>query len=245
MSSSAAPKLSAHLLAFTAFALLAGSACAQTTPSAVTCPDTRIPGTIYRTFYLSQDISQNQFIEVQTVLRNDLQAARVNGVPEQNAIAICGTTAELDLAQKIISDMDHAPAASRSWRLTYMFTSGPVSHTATFTVASGEDGVLKQGKRVPIVTGTSNGSDQYQYVDIGIGISARVENSGGGLRLKTKVEQSELTDQKAGASPADPVIFQTVLDTVSLLAPGKPQVLGTLNLPDGEQQVSVTAEPVP
>jgi type II secretory pathway component GspD/PulD (secretin) len=245
MNVSAAPKFSARLLAFTALALLAGSACAQATPSAVTCPDTRTPGTIYRTFYLSQDISQQEFTEVQTVLRNELPGARINGIPEQSTIAICGTTAELDLAQKIVSDLDQAPSSSGSWRLTYTFTSGPVSHTATFTVASGEDGVLKQGKRVPIVTGTSNGSDQYQYVDIGIGISARVENSGGALRLKTKVEQSELTGQKAGANPADPVIFQTVLDTVSLLHPGKPQVLGTLNLPDGEQQVSVTAEPVP
>lgn len=240
----AAPK-SAPLFAFTALALLAATACAQTATSGVTCPDTRTPGTFYRTFYLGQATSRSEFFDVQTVLRNELQSARINGVPEQNAIAVCGTPAELDLAQKIVSDLDHSPSTVGSWKLTYTFTSGPVSHTAAFTVQTGEDGVLKQGRRVPVVTGTSNGSDQYQYIDIGIGISANVENSGGALRLKTKVEQSELTDQKAVANPADPVIFQTVLDTILLLTPGKPQVLGTMSLPDGDQQVSVTAEPVP
>lgn len=240
----AAPKFSARLLAFTALALLVGSACAQTAPSGVTCPDSRTPGMSYRTFYLAQGTSRSEFFDVQTVLRNELLGARINGVPEQSTIAICGTPAELELAQKIVSDLDHAPTTAGSWRLTYTFTSGPVSHTAAFTVGTGENGVLKQGRRVPVVTGTSNGSDQYQYVDVGISISAQVENSGGALRLRTKVEQSELTDQKPGANPADPVIFQTVLDTVPLLTPGKPQVLGTLSLPDGDQQVSVTAEPV-
>lgn len=245
MNFSAAPKLSARLLAFTALALLAGSACAQTTPSAVACPDSRTPGTVYRTFYLSQDISQQEFTEVQTVLRNELQSARINGVPEQNAIAICGTTAELDLAQKIVSDMDHAPTTNRSWRLTYTFTHGGSSHTAAITVASGEDGVLKQGNRVPIVTGTSNGSDQFHYVDVGLSISARVNDSGGALRVRTKVEQSEMPEQKPASSTGDPVIGQTMLDTVVLLTSGQPKVLGTLSLPDGQEQVSVTAEPAP
>jgi type II secretory pathway component GspD/PulD (secretin) len=235
-----------RLFAFTALALLAGSACAQPAPSGVACPDTKPVGAVYRTFYLSQNTTPNHFIQVQTILRNMLQGARIDGVSMQNAIGICGTPAELDLAQKIVSDMDHPEAGETSWRLTYTFTHAGSSHTAAFTVGSGENGTLKQGSRVPIITGTSNGSDQYQYIDIGLDISAHVEAGGETLRLTTTVERSEMPELKPASSTGDPVIGATELKTTAIVTPGKPQVLGSLTLPDGgQEQVSVTAEPVP
>jgi hypothetical protein len=231
-----------RLFAFTALALLAGSACAQPAPSGVPCPDNSGTGAVYRTFYLRQDADWHEFTEVQTVIRNMLQRARINGVPQQLAIGICGTPAELDLAQKIVSDMDRPTIAGRSWRLTYTFTRGSSSRREALIEAAGQWSMLKEGTRVPIVTGTSKDSDQVQYIDVGL--NARVEDSAGALQLSTKLAQSETPEQKPASSAGDPVIGQTVLDITAILTPGKPLVLGTLNLPDGgKEEVSVTAEP--
>lgn len=233
------------ILAFTALALLAGSACAQTAPSGVACPSRNDPAAVYRTFYLPPATTLNHFTQVQTVLRNMLQRARIDGASTQQAIGICGTPADMELAQKIIADMDRPAPTGQSWRLAYTFTHGSNVHKAVLVVAPGGEGALKEGQRVPIVTGTSRGSDQYQYVDIGLNISADVENTWGPARLRTKVERSDISQQKPGAGINDPVIGQTVLETTTLIAPGKPMVLGTLNLPNGgKEEVSVTAEPV-
>lgn len=234
------------IFAVTALALLAASASAQSAPSGVPCPDSRDPGVVYRTFYLGPDTSQNQFNEVQTVLRNMLQHARIGGVSMQRAIGVCGTPAELDLAQKIVSDMDHPTLAGRSWRLTYTFTHDGTSHKATLLVASDKWGTLKEGSRVPIVTGASQGADQVQYVDTGLNLGARIDDSGGSLRLITDLEQLPTPEIKPASSAGDPVLGNTELKTTAIITPGKPLVLGTLNLPaGGEEQVSVTAEPVP
>lgn len=234
------------IFAFTALALLAGSASAQTATQDVPCPDSRDPGVVYRTFYLSPDTSLNQFTEVQTVLRNLLQHARINGVSTEQAIGICGTPAELGLAQKIVSDMDHPTLAGRSWRLTYTFTHNGSSHTAELVVAPDGNGTLKEGQRVPIVTGASKDSDQVQYIDIGLSISADVENSSGTLRVRSDVERSDMSQGKPASPAGDPVLGNTELRTTALITPGKPLVLGTLNLPSGgQEQVSVTAEAVP
>ena len=60
------------------------------------------------TFYLHNVAQQNDFTEVQTVLRNLFQTARINGVSSENAIVMRGTPDELLLARRLISDLDKA-----------------------------------------------------------------------------------------------------------------------------------------
>jgi general secretion pathway protein D len=60
------------------------------------------------TFYLHNVAQQNDFTEVQQVLRNLFQTARINGVAGQNAIVMRGTPDEIMLAHKLISDLDKA-----------------------------------------------------------------------------------------------------------------------------------------
>jgi general secretion pathway protein D len=60
------------------------------------------------TFYLHNVAQQNDFTEVQTVLRNLFQNARINGVASDNAIVMRGTPDELLLARRLISDLDKA-----------------------------------------------------------------------------------------------------------------------------------------
>lgn len=60
------------------------------------------------TFYLHNVAQQNDFTEVQQVLRNLFQTARINGVAGQNAIVMRGTPDEILLARKLVSDLDKA-----------------------------------------------------------------------------------------------------------------------------------------
>ncbi len=60
------------------------------------------------TFYLHNVSQQNDFTDVQTVLRNLFQNARINGVASQNAIVMRGTPDELVLARKLVGDLDKA-----------------------------------------------------------------------------------------------------------------------------------------
>ncbi|MGC2638066.1 MAG: cohesin domain-containing protein [Acidobacteriaceae bacterium] len=60
------------------------------------------------TFYLHNVAQQNDFTEVQQVLRNLFQTARINGVAGQNAIVMRGTPDEILLARRLVSDLDKA-----------------------------------------------------------------------------------------------------------------------------------------
>ena len=59
------------------------------------------------TFYLHNVSQQNDFTEIQTVLRNLFsQGARINGVASENAIVMRATPDELLLAKRLIADLD-------------------------------------------------------------------------------------------------------------------------------------------
>jgi general secretion pathway protein D len=60
------------------------------------------------TFYLHNVAQQNDFTEVQTVLRNLFQNARINGVASESAIVMRGTPDELLLARKLVDNLDKA-----------------------------------------------------------------------------------------------------------------------------------------
>lgn len=244
------------LLALLPFTVSATSARAQNDAGSVACPDTKVPSA-YQTFFLNHVTDRQQFQEIQTVLRNDLvQNARINGDSEQYAFAICGTPAELQLAQKIIADLDRP---RKTWRLTYTFArtdSGQnnAPRHISLVASEGQRAELRQGDRVPIVTGAtgttgseSSPSSQVQYVDVGLSLSATVAGDSGNPELHTKVEQSSVADEKSGIGAQDPILHQTVLDVSARLVPGKPLTLGSLDLPGTTQheEVQVTVEPVP
>jgi general secretion pathway protein D len=60
------------------------------------------------TFYLHNVAQQNDFTEIQTVLRNLFQNARINGVSSENAIVMRGTPDEILLARHLIANLDKA-----------------------------------------------------------------------------------------------------------------------------------------
>lgn len=202
----------------------------------------------YRTFYLTNTAQPQQFNDIVRDVRNMLPRARVYFVPSQNAVSIFGTSDELALAQKIISDMDRTP---KTYRLTYTITdleNGASAGTrhVSLVVADGGRTTVKQGSRVPIATAGETGStaSQIQYLDVGLSIEATVDGAPDHLKLRTRVEQSSVAEGKAVAGTQDPVIRQTSLDGVSTLEQGKNIVLGALDIPGSNrrEEISVRSE---
>jgi hypothetical protein len=139
-------------------------------------------------------------------------------------------------------------AGSKTYRLTYTLTEtdgGKRVGTQHFAmiVVSGRKTVLKQGNRVPLVTGsvsTSGGAQtQVQYLDIGLNIDASIEESADGVKLNTQVEQSSIAEEKSGLGTQDPIVRQAKLEGTSILAAGKPLILGSMDIPGTARRLDI------
>ena len=206
----------------------------------------------YRTFNLA-NAAQDAENDTVTDLRNMLPRARIYRVGSQNAISILGTADELQLAQRIIADIDHP---SKTYRLTFTLNQSASANPAgsqriAMVVEVGGKSEVKLGSKVPIMTGsfddqTSKANTQFQYIDTGLSIDAWLESSGEGLHLHTKVAQSSVSDEKSNVGIQDPAIRQAVFEGSSTLVEGRPQMLGTLDSPNGagKIEIQVVAEPV-
>jgi type II secretory pathway component GspD/PulD (secretin) len=206
----------------------------------------------YQTLHLANVTSQHDALDIVTDLRNMLPKSKIYYVNSENAISMRGAPEDIQLAQKMLSEIDKPRQA---YRLTYTIADvqdGKRVSTQSFTliaVASEGKTFLKQGTKVPIVTGTmdkgaSGQESQVQYEDIGLNIEASLEGYADGAQLHTKINQSSVADERPGVTVADPVIHQTVLEATSDLQPGRPVVLGSLALPNstGHQEVAVVSE---
>jgi hypothetical protein len=146
-------------------------------------------------------------------------------------------------------------AGSKTYRLTYTLTEtdgGKRVGTQHFAmiVVSGRKTALKQGNRVPLVTGTVSTSGgpqtQVQYLDTGLNIDASIEESGDGVKLNTQVEQSSIAEEKSGLGTQDPIVRQTKLEGTSILTAGKPLILGSMDIASSARHldIEVLMEPV-
>jgi type II secretory pathway component GspD/PulD (secretin) len=200
----------------------------------------------YQTFYLANLTQPNELTDVSTDLRNLLPRAKVYPIVSQNAISMHGTADEIQFAQKLIAELDRP---RKVYRITYTITETdggkPVGTLHYSLIAtSGQRTVLKQGSRVPVVTGSSDtenskSSPQVQYVDVGLSIEAFADGVHDGVRLRTKVSQSSVAEEKSGVGAQDPVIHETMLDEITTLSPGKPQMLGSLDLTEGTRKLEI------
>jgi type II secretory pathway component GspD/PulD (secretin) len=203
-----------------------------------------------QTFFLKNATQQNDINDLTTDLRNVLSRAKVYGVASQNAITIRATAEDIQAAQKLIAELDRP---KKVYRITFTITESDggkktgVQHYSLI-VAGDNKALLKQGSRIPIVTGATDKDNsspmtQVQYLDVGINIEATVS----GVGLRTKIEQSSVADEKSNVGIQDPVIRQTMLDGISTITPGKAVPLGSIDIPGTtrHQDVEVVAEPVP
>lgn len=185
----------------------------------------------------------NDLNDAQTALRNVMPWLKIYGMPSRQTIVMRGTQEEIDTAKKLLAEFDRPGVF---YRLTYTIGGGDAGAARKISLVVSAYGkqTLKEGKRVPLVTGsTGTGADQttqVQYVDLGILLEASMM----GTRLTTKIEESAASEEKSGLGAQDPVIRQTMFEGSAPLVVGKPIVLGTINVPGSTraQQISVTAE---
>ena len=213
-----------------------------------------VPELSVRTFYLTNISQKTDADEIVTALRNLLDPKdKVYWVPSQNAIVLQGSAEQLKLAQKLLGDLDRP---KKTYRLIYTLTEMDagkrvgVQHFAMIVV-TGQRTTLKQGSKIPVVTGsynpgTSNAQTQVTYLDIGMNFDATLDEFVNGVRLRTKVEQLGIGEEKSGLGAQDPIVRQTALEGTSFLTPGKPLMLGSVDIPGStrHQDVEVVLEQV-
>ena len=100
----------------------------------------------------------------------------------QNAIELYAPPEQQALAQKIIADLDRQ---QKSYRLTFTLAESDAGKRIgiqhfSMVVASGQRTVLKQGSKIPVMTGTytrraTGAQTQFQYLDIGMNFDATLD----------------------------------------------------------------------
>ncbi len=211
------------------------------------CPTQDFFALPMKTFYLKNGGQASDGNEVLTGLRLILSPeTKLYLVPSQNAIVIRGCPDELVTAQKLLEEIDRP---RKKYKLSFTISEMEagkrvgVQHVSIF-VEDGQRTTLKSGSKVPIVTGsysqTNSVQQQMTYLDIGTNFDVTTTSAAGdGVTLKTKVEQSSVAEEKSGIGPQDPVVRQTVLENVSLLKEGTPQVLGSVDMTGSTRRMEI------
>jgi hypothetical protein len=234
-------------IALNAAITLAIAGCAISTVAQTQDAGAKSSPQIYQTLYLTNLTQQGDANELVTDLRNMLVNAKIYYVPSQGAISMLGTSEEIARAQKILSDLDKT---KKIYRLTYTMKESDGGKTIglqhfSIIVASGSKTDFKQGSRVPVNTNSSaQGPNEVTYLDVGQEIEASLDGYLDGVRLRTKVVQSSIAEEKSVIATQDPIIRQITLEGTSTLVQGKPLVLGSLDVPGStrHQEVEVVSE---
>jgi type II secretory pathway component GspD/PulD (secretin) len=225
------------------------SPCAR--PNTELCPE--------RTIYLNNVSQQNDANEDVTALRNLLPPNdKIYLVASQNAILIRATPEDIALVQKLLNDLDRP---KKSYRLTFTVSEkdgAKLVKTEHFAMvlSSGQTTTLKQGSKVPVATGTySAGAStpagvqtQFTYIDVGMNFDVTLTAMGDNAILKSAVEQSSVAPEKSDiAGVQEPIIRQSSLKGVAILSPGKPQMLGSMDISGSTTRldIEVLMEPLP
>ncbi len=169
------------------------------------------------------------------------------GVPL--AFALGGFSGWGQTASTPATALNAVQSASKAYRLTWTITDvdgGKRIGTQHFAmvVVSGTKTEVKLGSRVPIATGSANAASplvqrQFTYLDVGLNIEAYVDEVANGMKLRSKVEQSGVVEDKSSADLHEPVIRQTRMEGTSLVMLGKPLTLGSLDVPGGTRHLDI------
>jgi hypothetical protein len=184
---------------------------------------------------------------------------RIIGVLEIALLLSCGAGrvfAQTDAATPKASD---APKASETkieeapttYRLTYTITELDGSKrigTQRISLTTNpdrtqRDSQVKLGSKVPIATASSNPEKtektEFQYIDIGLSISAHLREFTDSLEVYSRVEQTSVSEEQSTVGIKDPVIRQARLENTALLTPGKPVMLGSLDVPGSTRHLDI------
>ncbi|HEY5329339.1 MAG TPA: hypothetical protein VIJ79_05605 [Acidobacteriaceae bacterium] len=214
-----------------------------------------------RTIFLTNSPQQNDANEILIAARNMFDpSTKIFLIATKNAITVTSYPEEIDRIQALIKTLD---TPRQTYRLTYTITesdAGKRIGTQHFSmnVVDGQRTTLKQGSKVPVITGSYSpgGADsktgpgvqtQYTYLDVGENFDATLTGVANGAMLKTKVEQSSIADQKSAVNEAEPIVRQTVMDGYLFLPTGKPVILGSIDIVGSTRHIDIDVmmEPLP
>jgi type II secretory pathway component GspD/PulD (secretin) len=198
-----------------------------------------------KTFYLSNVNTNNDGEYIKNAISYVLPGVPIAYVPSRNALFVRGNAEQLAQVQQLLSSLDRAKHA---YRLTYTISDFDGERLVgkqhfSLVVVSGGRTTLKSGSKIPIATGSADdkGSTQTQftYLDLGLNFDASLDDNVDGMRLRSKVERSSVPDDKTIAGVNEPVIRQSVLEGTSLLTPGKPLLLGSMDTPSSTRRLDI------
>jgi type II secretory pathway component GspD/PulD (secretin) len=198
---------------------------------------------------------QNDANEILVAVRNIADpSTKVYLLASQNAIVIATYPQAITRIEALIRSLDRPRP---TYRLTFTVTDfdGTTKTSMrhySLVDASGQRVTMKQGRKVPVVTGKydkdSAGSEiQFTYLDVGMNFDVTVNPYAGGLMMKSKIEQSSVGQETSEIGPHEPIVHQTVIEGVASFALGKPLNIGSLEVPDSNKhtEISVVAEALP
>lgn len=241
-----------------AVVLMATSALAQDAPKSDKSDPAKV--TVYRpqmpveTVFLKNAAGLNDGNELLTAVRLMLTPdTKVYLTTGQNAISFSGSPEAIAAGKKLIEELDRP---KKNYRLVFTITESDggkkigVQHTS-MVVANGQRTTMKNGSKVPVATGSYNtagatSQTQFTYLDVGINIDVTLNEVAGGAQLKAKVEQSSIGEDKLIAGIQEPVVRQSVMEGVSMLQVGKPEIVGALDITGSTRHldIEVLLEPV-
>jgi hypothetical protein len=235
-----------------------GHGLAQATPAAAATPVVTQPKAsddpyrsgkdlVQKTFYFNYATGQSDLNDIVTAIRNMISpSAKIYPVMGQKAVVVRVVPEDLAMIQKMLDELDRP---KKTYRLTYTINEmdgGKRIGSQHFgmVLTAGQRTQMKQGSKVPVVTGTRKNDagaieSQVSYLDIGMNFDATLEESANGVSLRTKVEQLSLAEEKSGVGVQDPVLRQTTLEGTSFLATGKPLILGSVDIPGSTRHLDV------
>jgi type II secretory pathway component GspD/PulD (secretin) len=199
-------------------------------------------------FRLTHTAQQNDMNDTLQAVRNTL-GVRVKVYPNstQSAIIVRGTAEEIEEARKLITELDKPlPLYKLTFTITQLEDGKRTgSQRYTLLAAEGQKVELKEGQRVPIITGKAASDDAsaqtlVTYVDVGLNVEATFQGSS----LKVKLEESAVADEKSTVNIQDPIIRQVSLANTTTIALGKSAVLGSFDIPNStkHREVEVLVE---
>ena len=206
-------------------------------------------------FHLVNAAQRNEANDIMTALRNVVcPSDKLFLLETTYDIVAAAPPDQLALMGKLIAELD---TPKQTYRLVYTLTESEsgkrigVQHFA-MVVVTGQQVTLKQGDKVPVLTGSydKNSSSQqteFTYLDVGMSFDSTLDRFANGLRLRSVVLKSSLAESQVNAPGQDPIVRQIELKGTSVIVPGKPQILGSLDIAGSTRHVDVEviAEPLP
>ena len=243
----------AKILAASAMALTLTAPSIHAQASEATQPDpcqTQSGPVTTKVFYLvslGDDQYHSRAQEMERALLSTLcRSDKISLLAQQSAIVVQAPPDQIALAEKLITEFDRP---QKTYRLTYTITeldAGKIISTQHYSmvVVAGQHTTMKEGDKIPVATGSyetdkATSQTQFTYLDVGMNFDAIVTEASDGVQLQSKVEQSSLGQPSTIAGVQEPVVRQTVLQGTSFLSPGKPVMLGSIDIPSSTRHFDI------